>query len=104
MGIIIFSALSVVACVFMIYALTHFHQELRYLEEKSSSHSLIYLGSYKNELPIPQSSFRAGREQPPEDEAVVRQGNLVGKILALGGLFAPFIFAKFINLANIWHR
>jgi hypothetical protein len=37
MGMIIFFVLSIAACIFLIYALVHFHNELMRLETKSSA-------------------------------------------------------------------
>jgi len=69
MGIIIFCVLSVAACIFLIYALIHFHNELMRLGTKSTGHSLTYLGSYESDQLLQESAFSPSREQQPPGRA-----------------------------------
>jgi hypothetical protein len=66
MGTIIFCVLSAAGCVFLIYVMMHFQQELIHLQKKSSVRSLTYLGSFESELVRAESSFSPSREQPPQ--------------------------------------
>ena len=106
MGIITFCVLSVAACAFLICVLVHFHRALMRLEKRSAGDSLTYIGSHESEpaLPPVRSSPYAGEEQQAKVEAVMRREMLSSGILALFGLFAPFIFVMLLNSSSMWHH
>ena len=84
---ITFSVLSVVACVFLIYVLLHFHRELVALEQRSAGDSKLILV---------KSSPYAGERQLAKTEAVMRRETLISRI-GLFGLLAPFIVVTLLN-------
>ncbi len=104
-----FAAMGVVACAFLIYVLVHTHREFVNTGEKhyrGSKLSDVDLRRVERALKSARLSLHAGEKQQTKPEAAVRREILIGGILGLFGLLAPFIFVMvtLLNSSGAWHH